>query len=170
MLYRRILYLAQFVAAVLLPTWVLVSRGLLDDGIGWQLVVYVIVCPFLSIAMLAVSGLISARASVRATRSVSWLDAGLLTAWYLAIFSYGLWAWTILAVLVVVLTVALFWASVWQLFTETRARFRGLVAGFEEAAKPGATSAGPYSASPRFGQDSAPRVIVITPDEPTDKR
>jgi hypothetical protein len=159
MLYRRILYLGQFVAAVLLPTWVLVSRGLLDDGIGWELLVYVIICPFLSITMLIVGGIIAARGSVRSARAVSWLDAGLLTVWYLAIISYGLWAWTVLAVVVVLLTVALFWSSVWQFFTETRARFRGLVAGFEETARAGGTVGGASS------RTESPRVIIIDPDQ-----
>jgi hypothetical protein len=159
MLYRRILYLGQFVAAVLLPTWVLVSRGLLDDGIGWELLVYVIICPFLSITMLIVGGIIAARGSVRTARAVSWLDAGLLTLWYLAIISYGLWAWTALAVLVVLLTVALFWSSVWQFFTETRARFRGLVAGFEQAANPNGTVGGAASGT------GSSRVIIIDPDQ-----
>jgi hypothetical protein len=159
MLYRRILYLGQFVAAVLLPTWVLVSRGLLDDGIGWELLVYVIICPFLSITMLIVGGIIAARGSVRSARAVSWLDAGLLTVWYLAIISYGLWAWTALAVAIVLLTVAMFWSSVWQFFTETRARFRGLVAGFEETARSGGTVGGASSGA------ESPRVIVIDPDQ-----
>jgi len=159
MFYRRILYLGQFVAAVLLPTWVLVSRGLLDDGIGWELLVYVIICPFLSIAMLIVGGLIAARGSVRSARAVSWRDAGLLTAWYLAIISYGFWAWTILAVLVVLLTVALFWSSVWQFFTETRARFRGLVADFEQTAQTNG-NLGSMASDP-----ASPRVIIIDPDQ-----
>jgi hypothetical protein len=164
MLYRRILYLGQFVAAVLLPTWVLVSRGLLDDGIGWELLVYVIICPFLSITMLIVSGVIAARGSVRSARAVSWLDAGLLTAWYLAIVAYGFWAWTILAVLVVLLTVGMFWSSVWQFFTETRARFRGLVAGFEETARGTGNLAGGASTTP------SPQVIIIDPDQINDGR
>ncbi|MCU1406182.1 MAG: transporter [Glaciihabitans sp.] len=154
MFYRRILYLGQFAAAVILPTWVLISRGLLDDGIGWELLVYIIACPFLSIAMLAVGGVIAARQSVRAQRSVSWLDAGLLSLWYAVIIAYGLWAWPTLAVAVVILAGALVWSSGWQLFRETRARFRGLVAGFEQAAQaPGAPL-----------RDGAPRVIVINPE------
>jgi hypothetical protein len=159
MLYRRILYLGQFAAAVALPTWVLIARGLLDDGVGWKFLVYVVVCPLLFVVMLAVDGLIIARASVRSSRTVSWLDAGLLSAWYLSIIAYGFWAWTLFAVLVVILAIALFWASVWQLFAETRARFRGLMAGFEEAAKPPASSGDPIQ---------GPRVIVITPED--DKR
>jgi len=167
MMYRRILYLGQFVAAVLLPTWVLISRGLLDDGIGWELVVYLIACPFLSVAMLAVGGLINARASVRSARAVSWLDAGALSAWYLVIIAYGLWASPILAVAVVVGAVGLFWGSAYQLFAETRARLRGLVAGFEQAAQaPG------FPPSPSASSPLPPRVIILEPDpvDPSDPR
>jgi hypothetical protein len=159
MFYRRFLYLGQFVAAVVLPTWVLVSRGLLDDGIGWELLVYVIICPILSISMLIVGGLIAARASARTARAVSWLDAGLLSVWWLSIIAYGFWAWTVLAVLVVLLTVAMFWSSVWQFVTETRARFRGLMAGLEQTANPLANHPG-ASSTPE-----TPRVIIIDTDQ-----
>jgi hypothetical protein len=161
MVYRRILFTAQFVAAIVLPTWVLVGRGLLDDGIGWEFLVYIVICPFLAIAMLAVAGLITARRDVRLRRAVSWLDAGLLSAWWLAIAAYGLWASTVLAVAIVVLAVVIFWSSAWQLFTETRTRFRGLMAGYEEAAN------GPGAGHP---DPAAPRVIVITPDEDDTRR
>jgi hypothetical protein len=160
MSYRRILYLGQFVAAVALPIWVLVSRGLLADGVGWQFLVYLIACPFLSIAMLAVGGLVSARRSVRLQRAVSWPDAALLSLWYLAIIAYGLWASVGLAVAVVVLGVALFWVGIWLLFTETRARFRGLVADFEEASRP--------SSGPSLGSEPR-RIIVINPEDPEGK-
>ena len=161
MSYRRILYRVRFIAAVLLPTWVLIARGLLDDGIGWQFVVYAVLCPILALTMFAVGVLLSARASVRSTRSLSLLDAVLLGVWYFTIIAYGLWAWTALAVAIVLLAVGLGWLAAWEFFTDTRARLRGLVAEFEEAAKPGASSSGP---------NSLPRVIVINPDDAGDRR
>ncbi|WP_213815818.1 MFS transporter [Glaciihabitans sp. dw_435] len=167
MLYRRILYRGQFVAAVLLPTWVLIGRGVIANGVGWEFLVYVVACPFLSIAMLAVGGLISARTSVRRTRTVSRYDAGLLTVWYLAIISYGLWAYTALAVLVVVLSVVGFWLAAWQLFTETRSRFRGLMDGFEQAARlPGQPGYGGPVGGGETRDGEAPRVVIINPDDP----
>jgi len=156
MFYRRILYLGQFVAAIVLPTWVLIGRGLLDNDIGWEFLVFLVAAPFLSIGMLAVAALTFARRSVRSTRTVSWLDAGLLTAWYLAIIAYGLWASTTLAIVVLVLAVGAFWLAIWQFVRETRARWRGLVAGFEEAAQ--AQNDGAKNGPP-------PRVIVVTSDE-----
>ncbi|PRY69939.1 hypothetical protein B0I08_10161 [Glaciihabitans tibetensis] len=156
MSYRRLLYLGQFVAAVVLPTWVLVSRGILADGVGWELLVYLFACPALFLSMVVVGALINARVSVRSIRAVSWRDASLLTVWYLAIVAYGLWAFQALAVAVVLLSIAAFWVSAWTLFRETRARFRGIVADFERAAQPPG-AAGP-TVEPR-------RIIVINPDE-----
>jgi hypothetical protein len=157
MSYRRILYLGQFIAAVLLPTWVLVSRGILNDGVGWELLVYLFACPALSLAMIIAGGLINARFSVRSARAVAWRDALLLSGWYLAIFAYGLWAFPVLAIAVVLFAVAAFWYAAWALFRETRARFQGMVADFEQAAQPPG-GAGP-TLEPR-------RIIVINPDEP----
>jgi len=156
MSYRRILYLGQFVAAVALPTWVLVSRGILGDGVGWEILVYLFACPALSLAMIVVGGLINARFSVRSARAVAWRDALLLSGWYLVIFAYGLWAFPVLAVGVVVFAVAAFWVSAWALFRETRARLQGIVADFEQAAQaPGMPSP---TLEPR-------RIIVINPDD-----
>jgi len=156
------LFVGQFVAAIVLPTWILISRGLFDDGIGWELLVYLLVCPALSVVMFVIAGIISLRGSVRATRAVSWLDAGLLTGWYLSMISYGLWASGWLATLIVLFAIALFWAAIWQFFTEARSRFRGLVAGFEEAAAP----RHPSGSDPQ----QAPQVIIIDPPSETPRR
>jgi hypothetical protein len=156
MWYRRALHRGQFLAAIILPTWVLVSRGLIDDGVGWQLLVYLFACPILFVSMAVVGGVISARPSVRETRAVSGLDAALLSAWYLSILSYGLWASTILAVGVVLVGLALFWLSVVSLVRDTRARLQVMMAGFEQAAQQGPSA--PLNSEPR-------RIIVINPDD-----
>ncbi len=154
MFFRRILYTGQFVAAVVLPTWVLVARGLLDDGMGWEFLVYLVACPFLSVAMLMVAGLIVARGSTRARRAVSWADAAVLSVWYIALLGYGLWSWPVLAALAVILTVVAFWTAVVQLFRETRSRFRGYLAEKER----------PSSATPPSRPDGrSPGIIVIPP-------
>lgn len=153
------LYLGQFVAAVVLPTWVLISRGILADGIGWEFLVYLFACPLLFITMVAVSGLIAARGSARINKAVSWWDAAGLTLWYLAIIAYGFWAQPAIAVSIVVLAIAMLWLGFWQLFSETRARFRGFVAEFEQVSRPG-------GATPPQPQE--PRVIVIRSDQDRD--
>lgn len=155
MWFRRALYFALVPAAILLPTWVLISRGLLADGIGWEFLVYLVACPILSVAMLAVSGVILARKSVRATRAVSWLDAALLTAWWLALVFYGLYALPAIAIIVLLVGLAAFWLGIWQLFTDTRARLRGVMTEFERQAAAPTTPREKY-----IGE-----VIVIQPSE-----
>jgi hypothetical protein len=125
MLLRRSLYYAQFALAIIMPAWVLVSRGVLADGIGAALVVYALVCPILTVALLAISGLIRARKQVRTERAVSYLDAALLSALWLGLFVYGLFAVPLLAVALVMLITASFWAVLYELFHETRARVKG---------------------------------------------
>jgi hypothetical protein len=168
MWYRRALHRGQFLAAIVLPIWVLVSRGLIDDGVGWQLLGYLIACPILFVSMAAVGGVISARPSVRETRAVSALDAALLSAWYLVIFSYGLWASSLLAVAVLLVGLALFWLAVVSLVRDTRARLQVMMAGFEQAAQQGPGT--PFG--PPFGAalDNEPRrIIVINPDDDASK-
>jgi len=124
MLLRRALYWVQFGMAVALPVWVLVSRGIVADGIGWQLVIYLVLAPVLFVALALLVALTLARKQVRDTRAVSWWDAlGLLITWA-AIITYGLFALPLLAVIVVLAVVALFWLITWELVTETRARVK----------------------------------------------
>lgn len=160
MWYRRALHRGQFFAAIVLPAWVLITRGIIDDGVGWQLLVYLFACPILFVAMVAIGGIISARPTVREQRAVSALDAALLSAWYLAILTYGLWASSLLAVAIVVVGVALFWLSVLALFRDTRARVQGMMADFEQANR--------GAPGPSF--DNEPRrIIVINPDDDPSK-
>jgi len=154
MLLRRAYYFAQVPAAVILPTWILVSRGLLADGIGWKFLVYLIACPLLSVTMLAVAGLTLARRTVRVEKAVSWVDLALLSGWYILLAVYGLYAQPAIAALILLLGVAAFWLALGQLFTDTRKRFRSVLAEFE-----------------RQAQDSTPRtqkhigdVIVVEPN------
>ena len=143
MILRRGVYWAQFGMAVLLPIWVLISRGIIADGIGWQFVVYVVLGPILFLALAALLGVTIARKRVRTTRAVSWLDVASLLVIWAAVFSYGLFALPALAVLVVLSIVAGFWVAVWQLVTETRDRVKGY-----------------FDAGPR----QIPDVIVVPPE------
>ena len=155
---RRGFYYAQFGAIPILPLWLLIGRGIVIDGTGWEFVLLLFVAPILAVAMLIVVGLTVARNSVRRWRAVSWVDVLLLSAWYLAIIAAGFVAHPVSAVLVVLLAVAVFWSSVWQLFTETRRRVRSAFAGYT------AIPAGDYEASPHPGaNDGRPGVIRIDP-------
>jgi hypothetical protein len=152
---RRAFYYAQFGAIPILPLWLLIGRGLVVEGPGWEFVLLLVVCPILVVAMAIVVGITVARKSVRRTRRLSWLDVGVLGAWYLAIIAAGTIAHTGMAVLVVVLSVAAFWSALWQLYTETRRRVESALAAFP------AIPVGEYRASAAPGPPAAGNGPVI---------
>lgn len=161
MVIRRALFFWQFIAAVVLPTWVLIARGILGSSVGWDFVLFVVICPMLGIAMLGVAGFTFARKQVRATRAVSWLDAAVIGVWHATIVAYGFIDSSLIAVFIVVATIAAFWIAVWQLFSETRRRVRGVLASFEQSSQPRR----PSSTGPNAG-----RVIILEPGETRDRQ
>lgn len=156
MMIRRAFYYWQFIAVIVLPLWVLVGRGVFGSSVGWDFVLFLLLCPILALALLAVAGVTTARKSVRAQHSVSWIDAGVLTAWHAAIIAYGFVDAPLLAALIVVFAVAGFWIALWQLITETRNRFTSLVEGFERDAQ------GPSYPGERLDNGN---VIILDVDE-----
>ncbi|QYH37146.1 MFS transporter [Salinibacterium sp. M195] len=132
---RRAFYYWQFIAVIVLPLWVLVARGIYGSSVGWDFVLFLVLCPILAFALLAIAGLTTARKSVRNSRTVSWIDAGVLTVWHAAIIIYGFVDAPFPATLIVIVAIAAFWIALWQLVTETRNRFTSLVEGFERDAQ-----------------------------------
>lgn len=120
---RRVVYRLIFPLAVVLPAWVLIGRGIVADGIGWQFVAYLFIAPVLFVALIATGGIIVARSEVRAERAVSWADAGVLIALWLALIGAGLFAYPWIAVCVVLLVLGLFWLAIWELIASTRRVF-----------------------------------------------
>ena len=168
MLTRRAFFYWQIIAAFLLPSWVLVGRGIIDDGVGWDFVLYLVLCPILCVAMLAVAGLTVARKNVRTQRAVSWQDVAVLGAWHAAIIAYGFVSSSALVVVVVLLAVVAFWSAVWQLFAETRTRVQNAFSldpidtGSYTAETTGA------DAAPASGPDAG-RVIIINPSPSSER-
>jgi hypothetical protein len=86
-----------------------------------------------------------------------------LSAWYLAIIAAGFAEHPAMAVLVVMLSVAVFWAAIWQLYVETRRRVQRVFDGLA------AVPAGEYQASrpaaqgPRIDGRGQGPVIRIDP-------
>ncbi|MBH0129456.1 MFS transporter [Salinibacterium sp. NK8237] len=156
MMIRRAFYYWQFIAVVVLPVWVLIARGIYGSSVGWDFVLFLILCPILAFVLLAIAGLTVARKSVRDSRSVSWIDAGLLTVWHAAIIIYGFVDASFPAALIVIVAIAAFWIALWQLVTETRNRFTTLVEGFERDAQ--------RPSHPGEKLDNG-RVIILEPDE-----
>ena len=139
------------------------GRGIIDDGVGWDFVLYLVLCPILCAVMLAVAGLTVARKQVRTSRAVSWQDVAVIAVWHAAIIAYGFVSSSGLAVVVVLLAAVAFWSAVWQLFAETRTRVQNAFSldpidtGTYAAKKPRADAGG------ALGPDAG-RVIILNPD------
>jgi len=156
---RRALFYTLFPAAIVLPTWVLIARGIFGSSVGWDFVLFAVLCPILAIAMIAVASLTYARKTVRSARAVSWVDASIMGVWHAAIIAYGFVDSSLLAALIVVAAIVGFWVALWQLFRETSRRMRGMIAGLDQSAAAGAST-------PR---DSSDRVIILEPNETRDR-
>ena len=153
MILRRAFYWWLFPSAVILPAWLLIGWAIFGGG-GWAFLGLLIACPVLFIAMLAIGGIIRARRSVRDEKAVSWNDVGLLTAWHIAIIAFGFYipgASSWIAVLGILIGLATFWITLWELLVETRARVQSSFDAYERAAQqqygspdPGAVDGGEY--------------------------
>ncbi len=119
---RRVFFYAQFWMIPVLPLWLLIGRGMSIGGSGWELVVLLFAAPLLSVALIVVMGLTMARKAVRRARMLSWIDVGILGAWYLSVIVAGIYSVPLLAVLAISLAIVAFWSAVWQWVTETRQR------------------------------------------------
>lgn len=155
MLVRRALFYWQFAAVVVLPLWLLIGWAAWGSA-GLSVLLAV---PFLVLAMLVVMGLTFARKSVRESRSVSWIDAAVLTVWHLAIVGAGFYGgganW--FAALIVLTTMVAFWLALWQLVAETRRRVRRVLASFEQLVGPAVPRREPLSAGEYIVLDQRPR-------------
>ena len=136
MVLRRALYWAQFGMAVALPIWVLVTRGIIADGVGWQFVIYLVLAPVLFVTLAVLLALSVILARVRGARVLSWPDVAVLLVMWASIITYGLFALPALAVVVVLSTVAGFWVVVWELATATRARVKTFFEGGTAPSEP----------------------------------
>ncbi|MEO8908220.1 MAG: hypothetical protein ABI310_09110 [Microbacteriaceae bacterium] len=164
MLVRRAFYYWQFIAAVVLPAWLLVGWAVFGSS-GWGLFGLVLVCPVAFIALLTVALLNYARTSVRAARAVSWRDVGILAAWHLSIVGIGFFgaggAWFAFAA--VILAIFAFWYALWALVTDTGRRVAAAfapVAGEDQ----GSADLGPQGS---FAQDAP---VIIVQEKPADER
>jgi|SRR5690554_3887619 len=155
---RRGFYYALFGAFIVLPVALLIGRGLVLAGSGWDFALLLLISPILGLVMLVVTGFTVGRKSVRSERAVSWLDVGLHAAWYLSIIAATVFAHPAIAAVVIVLTVAAFWSALWQLFRETRARVKSALAGLDR----GVTPASPYR-RPSTDAPGAGTIIRIDP-------
>ena len=159
MLFRRALFYWQFTAALLLPVWVVIGRGLYGSANGWDILLYIVLSIVLGIALLAVAGVTTARKAVRTSRTVSTRDAIILSIWHLAIIVYGFADAAWLAAIIILITVVAFWQAVIALFAETRQRVRSAFALPDFP-----VDAGTYTSTP-ITDSGDHRVIIIEPGQ-----
>jgi hypothetical protein len=155
MLLRRAMYFAQFPLAAVLPLWVLISRGIIADGIGLTFIVYLIACPVLFVALAVLTGLVAARKSVRVDRAVSWPDAAVLGALWISLVAYGFYALPLLATAIVLLLIGGFWFVLSQWVAETSRRVREAI---DMTPRP------QFVSTPPMRQRTDPTVIVVPPE------
>lgn len=125
MVIRRVFFVWQFAAAVVLPLWVLVGYALWGAGAG-GLVAVTVLTPLLVIAQLGLAALLSARASVRRARALGWADVGVLTVLSAAVVGLGFFgpAMTWFAVFAVAAMLGGYWLAGVELVREVRTRMR----------------------------------------------
>jgi hypothetical protein len=120
---RRAFFWWLIPAAFVLPLWLLIGWIVFQPS-GWALIwVLLIAMPSVFLGQLALTLLVRARGTVRAERAVSWWDVLGFAAWHVLTILVGLYSpvlfWPSLIGAVVV-GLALFWMSLWQLWREAR--------------------------------------------------
>lgn len=161
---RRVVYRILFPLAFALPLWVLIGRGILLDGIGWEFLVYLFVCPVLFVSLIAIAALIVWRPGVRREKAVSTWDAAVLIALWAVLVASGFVAHPALVALAVVLVLGAFWFAVWELVTEGRRRFQEVMDDVD------ATTRGARSSTPQQRPVDIGEVIVVTSQDVTDQK
>ena len=167
MIIRRAFYHWQFIAAAVLPLWLLVGSAIFGSG-GWAVIGVFFGAVILGLSLLVVALVIFARKEVRETRTVSWADVGVLGLWHLMIISIGFSnnasGWV--SLLVVLVGVGAFWFALWELVTAARARMRAMIDLIDQTARtPGAGAARP-SMSPNPAAPAASQSRIPHPFSP----
>jgi hypothetical protein len=122
---------------------------------------------FISLGIIAL--IVWARPTVRAERAVSWTDVGVVGAWHLSIIGVGFYGETatIFSVLAILLAIAAFWSSIWQLVSDGARRVQASMAEFERLAAQQSGAYGPDAAGgtstrrPPHDDDGGDDVIII---------
>jgi hypothetical protein len=161
MVVRRVVYRLLFPAAVVLPVWLLIGRGIVA-GDAWAAAGFLIVSPVLFLALAAIAGLVIWRPGVRADGAVSVADAVALPVLWALLIASAVVTHPALAVAAVVAVLAMFWFAVWELVVEGRRRVRAVMDDVD-ATLNGARASVPQRPQPMdIGE-----VIVVTSQDVT---
>lgn len=164
MVVRRVVYRLIFPLAFVLPAWVLIGRGILLDGIGWDFVVYLLVCPLLFVMLLVIGGFLVWRPGARDEKAVTGWDAVILIALWLTLIATGFVAYPALVALAVALVLGAFWLSLWELVSAGRKQFQVMMDDID------ATTRGARASVPPQQVLDIGEVIVVTSEDVTKPR
>ena len=168
MFFRRALYYWQFTAAIVLPLWVVIGRGLFGSSTGWDFALYIVLGVILGFSMLMVGALTVARKAVRDARALTGRDTLVLAIWHSSIILFGFIGAPWVAAIIVIVTIGAFWNAVWTLFTETRDRVRSAFTIPDFAPQVGQVDAGHYDATAPGQGDVI--VVDVEPESPSTSR
>ncbi|MET0975293.1 MAG: hypothetical protein ABWX82_06470 [Leifsonia sp.] len=163
MILRRAFFYALVPAAFVLPAWMLIGWGIFGHG-GWGFLGLIIACPIVFIALVVIAALIAARPTVRRERAVSWWDVLALTIAWGSVIGFGFFGDTasLFAVLGALATIAAFWLTLWELFTDGARAVRETMETFErQAAAAPPIQAGHYEATRIDASDDGDDGVII---------
>ncbi|MFD1721824.1 hypothetical protein [Amnibacterium endophyticum] len=127
---RRFFYRWQFVAAAVLPIWLLIGYASFGTSVAGFLAV-VLLAPLALVVELALALLLSARTGVRRAKALDWPAIGLLAAFQAGVIGIGFFgpatAW--FGVLAAAAAIAGFWLGGRLLVEDVRTRVRTTFGG-----------------------------------------
>jgi hypothetical protein len=139
MLIRRAFYRWQFIAAIVLPVWLLIGYAIFGSS-GWGVIGLMFATPIAFVTLGVVALIVAARPDVRRDKAVDWADVGVLGTWHLLIIAAGVYGPTgiTFAILAMVGAIAAFWYAVWRLLSDGARRVRATMEEYERIASSGA--------------------------------
>lgn len=172
MLIRRAFYRWQFIAAIVLPVWLLIGYAIFGSS-GWGVIGLMFATPIAFISLGVVALLIAARPDVRRDKAVDWADVAVLGVWHLLLIAAGVYGPTgiTFAILAMIGAIAAFWYAVWRLLSDGARRVRATMEEYERiATSGGAPGAGiPGETGARRPADGG-EVIVIREERTWEER
>lgn len=156
MVARRVVFRLLFPAAIVLPVWLFIGRGIIT-GDAWTAAAFLVVSPVVFLALAAIAAFVRWRPGVRGERAVSIADAAALPVLWALLIAVAVVAHPALAAVTVVAVLAMFWFAVWEFVTESRRRLRAVIDDVE------ATLGGARASVPQRPQPTdIGEVIVVT--------
>lgn len=129
---QRAFFVWQFVAALVLPVWLLIGYAIQGQGVG-GLVGVALLVPVVIVVEVALALLFSARVGIRRIRALDWPAVGVLAAFQAGVIGFGFFgpASAFFGVLAVLAALAGFWLATTLLVNDTRRRVRATLAQFQ---------------------------------------